>query len=454
MTGPVRASLAAALALLAIGSAPAAAQQRACTAADSARVAWSPPPGVDDQAWRATLLANGLVTPETELVRVAYDSLPPSNDTNRDLLWELLDVVQARAGDGAGKFVILKRVEPDSSLSRLLLALPSGMVGIGESISEKARRLRFAPVFRDGCPMAVLYPIVMETSGTQRIPAAQAPPRGAAASEWVNVVTIDRLRDEFAARPAEASLRGIHPRGWTMFDRPVTLPEPFRSRAFVAESYVLLDVDSAGHAAGCRPLRAGAHPELDALGCTLLMRPGAFSASIVPTPTSQAGRWVLGLRWESLTAAAHRERRAAMQGTYELSPPPPPPSRPDSSQPRPGSSPSPGGRWVKAFQYTERMAAWIDTASVRRVRGDFFRFTLRVTQGKVSRRQSDGLEFDQTDDPMELDCATGQGRSLGTRLLLGERVVDEEEAVPGQNVIRPSPRYLDGYCRVLREARP
>jgi hypothetical protein len=142
--------------------------------------------------------------------------------------------------------------------------------------------------------------------------AAQTPPGGGADSAWVNLVTISRLRDEFAARPDEARLDGHPTRPWGRMDRPVVLPEPFRSRAFVGESYVLLDVDSAGRAAGCRPLRAGAHPELDAFACTLLMQPGYFAAyppAPAPRPReSVAGRWVMGLSWESLTAAAYRQR--------------------------------------------------------------------------------------------------------------------------------------------------
>jgi hypothetical protein len=99
----------------------------------------------------------------------------------------------------------------------------------------------------------------------------------------------------------------------------VVLPEPFRSRTFAAERYVLLDVDTAGRAAGCRPLRAGAHPELDAFACALLMRPGYLVASVY-SPAVQprarlAGRWVMGLRWESLTAAAHHQRESSFSGT-------------------------------------------------------------------------------------------------------------------------------------------
>ena len=146
---------------------------------------------------------------------------------------------------------------------------------------------------------------------------AQAPPGDGADSAWVNLVSITRLRDEFAARPDEARPHGHPTRPWRIIQQRVVLPEPFRSRTFVDDSYVLLDVDTAGRAAGCRPLRAGAHPELDACACTMLMRPGYFDpgVSAVRPRARLAGRWVIGLRWESLTAAAHRQRLSSVSGT-------------------------------------------------------------------------------------------------------------------------------------------
>ncbi len=150
--------------------------------------------------------------------------------------------------------------------------------------------------------------------------AAQTPQGRGSDSALVNLVTITRLRDDFAFRPDEARQDGHPTRPWVRSNMPVTLPEPFRSRAFTAESYVLLDVDSAGQGAGCRPLRAGAHPELDAFACTLLMRPytllirpGYHATETIPPPPhpprgSLAGRWVMRLRWESLPAAVHQQR--------------------------------------------------------------------------------------------------------------------------------------------------
>jgi hypothetical protein len=183
---------------------------------------------------------------------------------------------------------------------------------------EEAKRMRMRRIVLTAA-LACAAPAAAAAQTPQATQPAQA---GPADSAWVNLVTIRRLRDDFADRPDEA-IDGFvpgHPtRPWGNWNQPVVLPEPFRSRTFAAQSFVLLDVDTAGRAAGCRPLRAGAHPELDALACTLLMRPGYFVVSPYP-PSVQprarlAGRWVMGLRWESLTAAAHRQRESSFSGT-------------------------------------------------------------------------------------------------------------------------------------------
>lgn len=176
---------------------------------------------------------------------------------------------------------------------------------------EKAKRMRMRRIVLT----AALACGAPAAAAAQTPQAAQPAQAGAAESAWVNFVTVSRLPDEFADRMDEAIDPRLHShptRPWGNWNRPVVLPEPFRSRTFTARSYVLLDVDTAGSAAGCRPLRAGAHPELDAFACTLLMRPGYFVVSAYPPAVLPralfAGRWVMGLHWESLTAAAHRQR--------------------------------------------------------------------------------------------------------------------------------------------------
>lgn len=110
--------------------------------------------------------------------------------------------VRARMGDGPAKIVVLKRIEPDSTLSRVVLALPSGMVGIEESLEEAVRRLRFPPAFRDGCPMAVWYPSIFEQNTV-----------GAAGGERVGSFEVDVGRDFFTG--VYEGSAAITPRGAT-----------------------------------------------------------------------------------------------------------------------------------------------------------------------------------------------------------------------------------------------
>jgi hypothetical protein len=179
MSGHVRVSLAAALVLLVAHPASAAAQQRQCTAADSARVSWTPPPGVSDGTWRAALLADSLVAPETELVKIPWDSLPELGafDQVSELHGELDREVRARVGEGPAEVMLLARVEPDSTMSRLLLVRSSGVVGLEESAGGTLRRLRFYPALVDGCPIASWYPIIVTVLPPVSIPRRGSPER-------------------------------------------------------------------------------------------------------------------------------------------------------------------------------------------------------------------------------------------------------------------------------------
>jgi hypothetical protein len=312
-----------ALTLLLTCSATAVAQQRECSAADSARVAWTAPPGMADDGWRAALLADGLVTRGTEMVRIPFDSLHSMGGDfdqvsrfNRELIRE----IEARIGEGPAKTLVLARIEADSTLSRLLLALPSGTVAIEQSLSEATRRARYAPAIRGGCPLAIWYPIIVEQLPTRTIGGG-------------------------VGRGVAGGIAGGVPEG---------APQPRQ-----------------------------------------------------PPPSDE--------------------------GTYELA-----------------RARTPGDSWV-AISRNDDEAVWIDAASVQRVRGDVFFFTLRRTYSTAATTPRH-ITYDATDDVMEFDCAAARGRTFRKRLLLGERVVDERPAeVPASNWTRSLPRR-DAWCPVLRQA--
>ena len=98
--------------------------------------------------------------------------------------------------------------------------------------------------------------------------------------------------------------------GWITAD---DLPADLRNRRLKTESYVVVTVDEAGKAAGCRILKASSDPRLDRLACDLLGRRAAFEPTYeTPTRTIPDTR-VLGVRWEVIDSAtlAERERERA-----------------------------------------------------------------------------------------------------------------------------------------------
>jgi hypothetical protein len=147
---------------------------------------------------------------------------------------------------------------------------------------------------------------------------------------WETYLEVKQLSPDFATHPETARMSDPNTR-WTAWPRAPELPADLRRRVFVNESYVLLQVDPMGMAAGCRPLRASAQPRLDAASCDLLMRPGFFSAYLLPPdPPRSPEQWVVGIRWQGVDPASARRNAAAPKPLISPTPlpPPPPPKKP------------------------------------------------------------------------------------------------------------------------------
>ena len=163
---------------------------------------------------------------------------------------------------------------------------------------------------------AAALPTTTAPAQTGRAPAAE--------SGWISNVMVVRLRDEFLARPADARRDAPHPQSWAMFPHRMLLPEPFGSRALDHDSFVVIDLDPAGHAAACRPLRPSREPRLDAAACAVMMLPGYFSASLVPPREPMSGSWVFAVSFETITAAEALRRAEAPRTLISPAPPQPP----------------------------------------------------------------------------------------------------------------------------------
>lgn len=129
-------------------------------------------------------------------------------------------------------------------------------------------------------------------------------------SGWVTHLFIQRIEDGFLERPETARLVPQREGGWTTFTRTNEMPADLAARPFTHDSFVVVDVSSAGHATGCRPLRTSAEPRLDALACRLLMRPEYFNAYLIPVdPAPAPAQWAIGLRFETMDTAEAAERQ-------------------------------------------------------------------------------------------------------------------------------------------------
>ncbi|HEX8209027.1 MAG TPA: hypothetical protein VF584_02485 [Longimicrobium sp.] len=479
MIAHVRASIAA-LWLLAACSASAAAQQRQCSAADSARIGWSAPQGEAEETWRAALVSGGLIAAGAEAVHIPFGSLHSLSGSDYDrtsqLNTDLIDAIRARIGDGPSRTHALVRIEADSTLSGLMLVLPSGMVSIRESVTEKTRRLRAVPAVSNGCPMGIWYPITIESYGTRIVgrgtrqpprplePEAErvgsfevlvvrsyftgedqsnasTRPRSGTGGElrwwcaegggvWVGVTLPAAARDgetrpvEWSFdgdAPAAASLRGVREfHRWFLPDEDVAR---FTVRARTARRLVVrMPADGTEYQYDLEQPRQA----LDRLACA----PGTPLAGRIPrAPEGEftgVGR-----------AGGVMSPPTQGSGTYEV----PAPLR------------SPGDQWVKVFQWNEGGVDWIDTTSVSRVGKNVYRFTLRRIEHAPMRRVSDGLTFDASDDLLEFDCARIRSRLLTKKFLLWGRVL-AEEAPPGRDWTREIPQFRDSYCPVLTRAQP
>jgi hypothetical protein len=172
--------------------------------------------------------------------------------------------------------------------------------------------------------------------------AAAAETRGgptSGAADRVGHAFLERLADEFLERP-DASNAKPHRDIWTSSITPVTLPPDLLKGPLDHQSIVILDVDAAGKAAGCRPLRESSDKRLDDLACKLLMWPGRFSAKAIPSARPVAPRWVMRARFQTLDQATYRAQvEEAMRPFKEppapaAKPAPRPPAPPPSTGPR------------------------------------------------------------------------------------------------------------------------
>ncbi|MFL6843983.1 MAG: hypothetical protein ACJ8ER_03785 [Allosphingosinicella sp.] len=156
-----------------------------------------------------------------------------------------------------------------------------------------------------------------------RTPAQPSPAAADPDAGWETYLEIKKLSFDFAASPEKATMSGP---GWTILPKVPALPPELRRRTFVNDSYLLVDIDSLGRAAACRPLRASALPRLDVASCDLLKRPDDFSVYL--PPGAHPMQMVIGVRWRRVGPDSPRITVAPQPPQIVPTPRPPPPKRP------------------------------------------------------------------------------------------------------------------------------
>ena len=161
--------------------------------------------------------------------------------------------------------------------------------------------------------------------------AAAKPDRGA----WVTTVEIRRI-DEPAANPSAARFVGLSfpwQQAWQSWITAEDVPAEYRRRPLRAQSIVAVDVDAAGRLAGCRPVRAGPEPRLDALACELLAKRAKFERRYAGPGQPLPYLFTASVAWRNLPAAQVGPPPPPMFAVPSSASAGPPPPAPDGSIP-------------------------------------------------------------------------------------------------------------------------
>jgi hypothetical protein len=88
-------------------------------------------------------------------------------------------------------------------------------------------------------------------------------------------------------------------RSWESWVTIADLPQPYRAKPLLADSFLVVAASAGGKPTGCRALRPSSEPALDALGCKLLVQRAAFRPLYAGPAQPVDGRWVVAIRWKT-----------------------------------------------------------------------------------------------------------------------------------------------------------
>jgi hypothetical protein len=112
---------------------------------------------------------------------------------------------------------------------------------------------------------------------------------------------------------------------------------------------------------------------------------------------------------------------------------------------------APAVRRLEVFRPVGGGSEWIDTAAVRPVGQDTYRFPLMFVL-PTTLTLADGTTHDRMEATMELDCRRKRSRVMSMKMLSGEQVVLELPGSGEPEWTRAQPQAGLLYCPVLRRS--
>jgi len=164
-------------------------------------------------------------------------------------------------------------------------------------------------------------------------PAGAAPAKAEAKPAWVTTVWVNRLQEN-AAEPFTDSYKGdgmSWSLAWQSWITPEDVPAQYRGRTFKGQSVLRIDVDAAGNPAGCRPLRTGPEPRLDALACQLILKRAHFATRYAGPGQPMPYPFAASIVWRTVSAAEVAAQGSPPPMRLATGPFPPAPAPPSGS---------------------------------------------------------------------------------------------------------------------------
>ncbi len=141
-----------------------------------------------------------------------------------------------------------------------------------------------------------------------------------AGDAWLASATIYVQRGDYTEDAAKLRRSGFSLGAWDKWLSAGDMPPEYRSKAFRADSYLGIEIDTASKVSACHILKAGVDPRLDAIACDRLTANARFEPAYRTPGKPIARRMNVWVRWETISSAERQKLES-----WPAIPMPPPP---------------------------------------------------------------------------------------------------------------------------------